>query len=109
MGEEQTIRLVPRMIKRERFDELILGQIDYEWHRNKLSSFYTLKDKDDETLTERGVRREQIFGLVVRAERKGRVLTPASPVWLFYSVIWIRLVPLRHLLIRFAHILKRKK
>ena len=55
MGEEQTIRLVPRMIKRERFDELILGQIDYEWHRNKLSSFYTLKDKDDETLTERGV------------------------------------------------------
>ena len=55
MGEEQTIRLVPRMIKRERFDELILGQIDYEWHRNKLSSFYTLKDKDDESLTERGV------------------------------------------------------
>jgi len=55
MGEEQTIRLVPRMIKRERFDELILGQIDYDWHKNKLSSFYTLKDKDDETLTERGV------------------------------------------------------
>ncbi len=55
MGEEQTIRLVPRMIKRERFDEMILGQIDYEWHRNKLSSFYTLKDKDDESLTERGV------------------------------------------------------
>ena len=64
---------------------------------------------DAQTLTERGVRRDQIFGLVVRAERKGRVLTPASPVWLFYSVIWIRLVPLRHLLIRFAHILKRKK
>ena len=55
MGEEQTIRLVPRMIKRERFDELILGQIDYDWHKNKLSSFYTLKDKDDESLTERGV------------------------------------------------------
>ena len=55
MGEEQTIRLVPRMIKRERFEELILGQIDYDWHKNKLSSFYTLKDKDDETLTERGV------------------------------------------------------
>lgn len=55
MGEEQTIRLVPRMIKRERFDDLILGQIDYDWHKNKLSSFYTLKDKDDESLTERGV------------------------------------------------------
>ncbi len=55
LGEEQTIRLVPRLIKRERFEELILTQIDYDWHKNKLSSFYTLKDKDDKTLTERGV------------------------------------------------------
>lgn len=55
LGEEQTIRLVPRMIKRERFEELIISQIDMDWHRKKLESFYTLKDKDDETLTERGV------------------------------------------------------
>lgn len=55
LGEEQTTRLVPRMIKVERFEELILSQIDDSWWYEKLSSFYTKKDKDDPTLTERGV------------------------------------------------------
>ncbi|MBR4895276.1 MAG: hypothetical protein IKZ41_02530, partial [Clostridia bacterium] len=55
LGEEQTIRLVPRLIRTDRFEELILDNIDTEWYHNKLSSFYTKKDKDDPTLTERGV------------------------------------------------------
>jgi len=55
LGEEQTIRLVPRLIRTDRFEDLILANIDLEWHYNKLSSFYTKKDKDDPTLTERGV------------------------------------------------------
>lgn len=55
LGEEQTTRLVPRMIKSERFEELILSQIDDDWNYNKLESFYTLKDKDDPSLTERGI------------------------------------------------------
>ena len=55
LGEEQTIRLVPRMIRVDRFEELILSQIDDDWRRDKLAAFYTKKDKDDETLTARGV------------------------------------------------------
>lgn len=55
LGEEQTTRLVPRMIKVERFEELILAAIDDDWQYQKLTSFYTKKDKDDVTLTERGV------------------------------------------------------
>lgn len=55
LGEEQTTRLVPRMIKVERFEDLILSQIDDDWQYQKLVSFYTKKDKDDESLTERGV------------------------------------------------------
>ncbi len=55
LGEEQTTRLVPRMIKVERFEELILSQIEDDWYYQKIESFYTKKDKDDETLTERGV------------------------------------------------------
>lgn len=55
LGEEQTIRLVPRMIKMDRFEELILANIDDEWQYNKLSSFYTPKDANDPNLTERGV------------------------------------------------------
>lgn len=55
LGEEQTTRLVPRMIKSERFEELILSQIDDDWNFKKLESFYTEKDKNDPNLTERGV------------------------------------------------------
>ncbi len=55
LGEEQTIRLVPRMIKMDRFEELILANIEDEWQYNKLSSFYTPKDANDPNLTERGV------------------------------------------------------
>ncbi|MGN1346051.1 MAG: DUF5696 domain-containing protein [Eubacteriales bacterium] len=55
LGEEQTIRLVPRMIKMERFEELILANIDDEWQYNKLASFYTEKNANDPNLTERGV------------------------------------------------------
>ena len=43
------------MIKVERFEDLILSQIDDDWYFQKLTSFYTKKDKDDPSLTERGV------------------------------------------------------
>ncbi|MBO5120029.1 hypothetical protein J6B78_08995 [Methanocorpusculum sp.] len=55
LGEEQTIRLVPRMIQMARFEELILANIEDEWQYNKLNSFYTPKDANDPNLTERGV------------------------------------------------------
>lgn len=51
IGEEQTIRLVPRMIPKERFESMILDQIDNEWVYGKVLSYYTLQDPDDETLT----------------------------------------------------------
>lgn len=55
LGEEQTVRLVPRLIKKERYEELILANIDNDFLRNKLDSFYTEKDPNDPELTERGV------------------------------------------------------
>ena len=55
LGEQQTIRLVPRMIKVERFENLILSQIESDWLREKLVSFYTKKDPSDPSLTERGI------------------------------------------------------
>ncbi len=60
LGEEQTTRLVPRMINKERFEELILGQITDEWTLSKLKSFYTLQDKDDPDLSERAIAQMQI-------------------------------------------------
>lgn len=55
IGEQQTIRLVPRMIEVSRFESLILSQIENDWLREKLISFYTKKDPADPSLTERGI------------------------------------------------------
>ena len=55
---------------------------------------------DAQVFIERGIRRAQIFGLVVRVTRKGRELTPASPMWLFYSVVWVCVLPARHALMK---------
>lgn len=55
LGEEQTTRLVPRLIKVERFEELILANITTEFELEKVNAFYSKKDKDDPELTERGV------------------------------------------------------
>ncbi len=62
---------------------------------------------DAQVFIERGVRRDQIFGIVVRVKRKGRDLTPASPLWLFFSVIWCRIVPLRPYVLKLVHMIKK--
>lgn len=55
LGEEQAVRLVPRMIRADRFEELILNNIDNDWDLKKLRSYYELKDKSDPTLTDRAI------------------------------------------------------
>ena len=55
LGEEQNTRLVPRLIKVERFEELILANITTEFELEKVNAFYSKKDKDDPELTARGV------------------------------------------------------
>ena len=55
LGEENVTRLVPRMITVERFEEMILQNIDDDWDLEKLKSFYTKYDKDDPTQTARQI------------------------------------------------------
>ncbi len=56
IGEEQTIRLVPRMIERSRFETLILEPIEDSWLRNKVNSYYTPKFPSDTNITERALK-----------------------------------------------------
>lgn len=53
MGEEAVTRLVPRLIIKERFEELILNQISDEWLRGKVKSYYDLKDPFAADINER--------------------------------------------------------
>ncbi len=54
MGREETRKLVPKQIKKERFEELILANIpEGTSARSKMEAFFQLKDPYDDTLTER--------------------------------------------------------
>ena len=50
---------------------------------------------DAQSEIERGVRRDQIFAIVTRAERKGKLIAPGSPWWWLFQNVWIGMVPLR--------------
>ena len=59
MGREETRKLVPKQIKRERFEELILANIPEGSEKNRFLAFFTLQNPDDPSHTERS-RRELI-------------------------------------------------
>lgn len=41
-----------------------------------------------------------VFGRVTAAVRKGKALTPGTPLWDFFARVWIRMIPCRHGLMR---------
>lgn len=53
MGREETRKLVPKQINRERFEELIMANIPEGTAKSKMEAFYQLKDPFDPELTER--------------------------------------------------------
>ena len=76
------------------FYQRLNGQ--YVMHRiwkKKEDGYYIVGDAQTEI--EGPVRREQIFALIIKVKRKGRILRPGSFWWEFFEHIWIRLVPVR--------------
>lgn len=41
------------------------------------------------------LRRDQIFALIIRVRRKGKILKPGDFWWEFFEHVWIRAVPVR--------------
>ncbi len=57
IGREETRKLVPRQIEKSRFEEQILANLQgNEFALKKMNAFYSLKDPDDPSLTDRGVK-----------------------------------------------------
>lgn len=54
---------------------------------------------DAQTIIEEGVRREQALALVTAVRRKGKLLKPGCFCWTFFEKIWIRMIPLRRLVV----------
>ena len=49
---------------------------------------------------ERGIRREQIFGLVTSVQRKGKWIRPGDFWWEFFEHVWLHLIPFRRILVK---------
>lgn len=57
IGREETRKLVPQRIEKSRFEEQILANMQgNEFVLKKMYAFYSLKDPDDPTLTDRGIK-----------------------------------------------------
>lgn len=52
MGEQESRKLVPRVIRKDRFEELIYNKVTDEKSINKLDAYYVLIDLDNPSLTE---------------------------------------------------------
>lgn len=53
---------------------------------------------DAQTEIEHHVQRKQIFARVTKVERKGKILVPGTFWWEFFEQVWIRIIPLRPIL-----------
>lgn len=50
---------------------------------------------DAQTVIEGPVRRDQIFALITKVQRKGKWLEPGDFWWEFFEHIWIHMIPIR--------------
>lgn len=83
---------------------------DFVLHRiKKIKSegYYLIGDRQYDV--EGPVKREQISAIMTGAKRKGKEITSRSPVWLFYSKVWISLVFLRPFAFRLVGFMHRKR
>ena len=62
----------------------------------KDGSYYIVGDAQTEI--EGPVRREQIFALVTRVQRKGRLLGPGNFWWEFFEHVWLHMIPVRRMI-----------
>lgn len=55
---------------------------------------------DAQTVIEGPVRRNQIFALITKVQRKGKWLEPGDFWWEFFEHIWIHMIPIRRKIIK---------
>lgn len=63
---------------------------------------------DAHTIREPGIGKEQIFGVVVEARRKGAVQRPGTFWWECFARIWVRIIPLRPAVLRIYSVLTNR-
>lgn len=73
----------------------------YVMHRiwkKKKDGFYMAGDGQQEI--EGPIKREQIFAIITKVQRKGKWMGPGSFWWEFFEHVWIHLIPVRWILMK---------
>lgn len=64
---------------------------------------------DAQTAVEGPLKEEQIFAVVTKVKRKGKWIGPENFWWKFYARVWIKVLPLRRILMRVYGVFSRKE
>lgn len=87
------------------------GTGQYVMHRiwkQDSRGFYIVGDA--QTVIEGPVREDQIFALIIKVQRKGKILQPGVFWWEFFEHVWIRIVPVRRIILKLYSMgVKRKR
>ena len=65
-------------------------------YRKAAEGYYMVGDA--QTQIEGPLRRDQIFALVVKVKRKGKLIRPGDFWWEFFEHVWLRIIPVRKLI-----------
>lgn len=55
---------------------------------------------DAQVTIEGPLRRDQIFALVTKVKRKGKIIQPGDFWWWFFKYVWLKLIPLRPYIVK---------
>lgn len=66
--------------------------------RKTPEGYYIIGDAQKDV--EGPVQREQIFAIIIKVCRKGKWLKPRDFWWEFFEHVWLRLIPMRSILVR---------
>ena len=76
-------------------------------YKKKSDSYYMAGDA--QTQIEGPLRRDQIFALIIKVKRKGKIIRPGNFWWEFFEHVWIRIIPLRKVVEKGYSLLNWKK
>ena len=64
---------------------------------------------DAQTVIEGPLKRTQLFAVVTKVKRKGEWIGPENFWWKFFAHVWVRMIPLRRIVLRLYGVLVRKE
>ena len=76
-------------------------------YKRKKDGYYMVGDA--QTQIEGPLRRDQIFALIIKVKRKGKIIRPGNFWWEFFEHVWIRIIPLRKVVEKGYSLLSWKK